>query len=114
MHLPAAGLLLAAIRDPNPTVFFEAKMLYRTGARQLYCGRRVGRWFVVLFAAPCMHAGVSESAAHSLWACLESYDMPAPARSAGQTLSFPPSPACPSRLCLPPPSAVTCLLLSYP
>lgn len=26
-----AGLLLASIRDPNPTVFFEAKMLYRTG-----------------------------------------------------------------------------------
>lgn len=25
-----AGLLLAAVRDPNPVVFLEAKMLYRT------------------------------------------------------------------------------------
>ena len=27
----AKGLLLASIRCPDPVVFFEAKMLYRTG-----------------------------------------------------------------------------------
>lgn len=31
----AKGLLLAAIRDPNPTVFFEAKMLYRTAVEDV-------------------------------------------------------------------------------
>ena len=30
---PPPGLLLASIRDPNPVIFLEAKMLYRTGER---------------------------------------------------------------------------------
>lgn len=30
-----AGLLLASIRDPNPVVFFEAKMLYRTAVEDV-------------------------------------------------------------------------------
>lgn len=31
----AKGLLLAAIRDPNPVVFFESKMLYRTATQEV-------------------------------------------------------------------------------
>jgi 2-oxoisovalerate dehydrogenase E1 component beta subunit len=31
----AKGLLLAAARDPNPVVFFEAKMLYRTAVEEV-------------------------------------------------------------------------------
>lgn len=31
----AKGLLLSAIRDPNPVVFFEAKMMYRTAEEQV-------------------------------------------------------------------------------
>lgn len=31
----AKGLLLASIRDPNPVVFFEAKMLYRTAVEEV-------------------------------------------------------------------------------
>jgi len=34
----AKGLLLASIRDPNPVVFFEAKMLYRTAVEQVPIG----------------------------------------------------------------------------
>ncbi len=30
-----AGLLLASIRDPNPVIFFEAKMLYRTAVEDV-------------------------------------------------------------------------------
>ncbi|KAJ1924690.1 hypothetical protein LPJ71_000439, partial [Coemansia sp. S17] len=33
--IQAKGLLLAAIRDPNPTLFFEPKMLYRSAAEQV-------------------------------------------------------------------------------
>jgi pyruvate/2-oxoglutarate/acetoin dehydrogenase E1 component len=33
--LIAAGLLLSAIRDPNPVVFFEAKMMYRTAVEEV-------------------------------------------------------------------------------
>ena len=34
----AKGLLLAAARDPNPVVFFEAKMLYRTATESVPVG----------------------------------------------------------------------------
>lgn len=34
----AKGLLLAAIRDPNPVVFFEAKMMYRTAVEDVPVG----------------------------------------------------------------------------
>ena len=37
-HPHSAGLLLASIRDPNPVVFFEAKMLYRTAAEEVPTG----------------------------------------------------------------------------
>ncbi|KAJ2879301.1 hypothetical protein H4R27_005391, partial [Coemansia aciculifera] len=33
--IQAKGLLLAAIRDPNPTLFFEPKILYRSAAEQV-------------------------------------------------------------------------------
>jgi pyruvate/2-oxoglutarate/acetoin dehydrogenase E1 component len=33
-----AGLLLASIRDPDPVVFFEAKMLYRTVSEEVPTG----------------------------------------------------------------------------
>ena len=32
------GLLLSAIRDPNPVVFFEAKMMYRTAVEAVEDG----------------------------------------------------------------------------
>lgn len=32
---PCPGLLLASVRDPNPVVFFEAKMLYRTAVEDV-------------------------------------------------------------------------------
>ena len=35
---PCAGLLLSAIRDPDPVVFFEAKMLYRTVSEEVPSG----------------------------------------------------------------------------
>lgn len=34
----AKGLLLASIRDPNPVIFFEAKMLYRTATEAVPTG----------------------------------------------------------------------------
>ncbi|KAK9807528.1 hypothetical protein WJX72_001632 [[Myrmecia] bisecta] len=34
----AKGLLLSAIRDPNPVVFFEAKMMYRTAVEEVPTG----------------------------------------------------------------------------
>ena len=34
----AKGLLLASVRDPNPVVFFEAKMLYRTSVEAVPVG----------------------------------------------------------------------------
>ena len=37
MHL-RAGLLLSAIRDPDPVVFFEAKMQYRTVSEEVPTG----------------------------------------------------------------------------
>ncbi|KAJ1901224.1 hypothetical protein LPJ66_000938 [Kickxella alabastrina] len=33
--IQAKGLLLAAIRDPNPTIFFEPKILYRSAVEQV-------------------------------------------------------------------------------
>ena len=36
--LLSAGLLLASIRDPDPVVFFEAKMLYRTVTEEVPSG----------------------------------------------------------------------------
>lgn len=38
--IQAKGLLLASIRDPNPVVFLEPKVLYRSsGKRSLLCPR---------------------------------------------------------------------------
>jgi 2-oxoisovalerate dehydrogenase E1 component beta subunit len=34
----AKGLLLSCIRDPNPTIFFEAKMMYRTAIEDVPSG----------------------------------------------------------------------------
>ncbi|KDD73200.1 transketolase, partial [Helicosporidium sp. ATCC 50920] len=34
----AKGLLLSSIRDPNPVIFFEAKMLYRTAVEEVPVG----------------------------------------------------------------------------
>jgi pyruvate/2-oxoglutarate/acetoin dehydrogenase E1 component len=33
--IQAKGLLLSAIRDPNPVVFFEPKVLYRQAGKQV-------------------------------------------------------------------------------
>jgi 2-oxoisovalerate dehydrogenase E1 component beta subunit len=49
----AKGLLLAAIRDPNPVIFLEAKMLYRTASETVPPGEHL----VPLGAARVARAG---------------------------------------------------------
>ena len=45
-HAVPPGLLLASIRDPNPVVFFEAKMLYRTAVEDVpQAGGTAGLYF---------------------------------------------------------------------
>lgn len=57
--IQAKGLLLSCIRDPNPCIFFEPKILYRAAVEDV----PVGDYMLPLSKAEILQEGV--------WLCVE-------------------------------------------